>query len=44
MKKIEVYTDDAERIEKLCEEYDMSEYALIEILLDAVENGDITIF
>ena len=44
MKKIEVYTDDAERIEKLCEEHDMSEYELIQILLDAVENGDIDIY
>ena len=43
MKRIEVYTDDAERIEKLCEEHDMSEYELIQILLDAVEDGDIEI-
>lgn len=43
MKRIEVYTDDAERIEKLCEENCMSEYELIQILLDAVENGDIDI-
>jgi hypothetical protein len=44
MKKIDVYTEDAERIEKLCEEYDMSEYELIQILLDAAENGDIDIY
>lgn len=44
MKKIEVYTEDAERIEKLCEEYDISEYQLIQILLDAAENGDIDIY
>ena len=44
MKKIDVYTEDAERIEKLCEEYDMSEYQLIQILLDAAENGDIDIY
>ena len=43
MKKIEVYTDDAERIEKACEEYCISEAELIQILLDAVENGDIDI-
>lgn len=41
MQKIEVYTDDAERIENLCAEYDLSEATLIEILLDAVEDGDI---
>ena len=44
MKKIEVYTEDAERIEKLCEEHDMYEAALIQILLDAAENGDIEIY
>ena len=44
MKKIDVYTEDAERIEKLCEEYDISEYQLIQILLDAAENGDIEIY
>lgn len=44
MKKIEVYTEDAERIEKLCEEYDLYESQLIQILLDAVENGDIDIY
>lgn len=44
MKKVEVYTEDAERIEKMCEEYDMSEYQLIQILLDAAENGDIDIY
>lgn len=44
MKKIEIYTDDAERIEKICEEHDMSEYELIQIMLDAVENGDIDIY
>lgn len=43
MKKIEVYTEDAERIEKICDDLDMSEYELIQILLDAVENGDIDI-
>lgn len=43
MKKIDVYTDDAERINQICEEHDMSEYELIQILLDAVENGDIDI-
>lgn len=44
MKKIEVYTEDAERIEKLCEEHDMYECQLIQILLDAAENGDIEIY
>lgn len=44
MKKIDVYDEDAERIDKMCEEYDISEYALIQILLDAVENGDIDIY
>ena len=44
MKKIDVYTEDAERIEKLCEEHDVSEYQLIQILLDAAENGDIEIY
>ena len=44
MTRIEVYSEDAERIEKLCEEYDMSEYQLIQILLDAAENGDIDIY
>jgi len=44
MMKIEVYTEDAERIEKLCEEYDMTEANIIQILLDAVENGDIDIY
>lgn len=44
MKKIEVYTEDAERIEKICEEHDIYEAALIQILLDAVENGDIDIY
>ena len=44
MKKIEVYSDDAERIKKICEEHDVSEYELISILLDAVENGDIDIY
>ena len=44
MKKIEVYTDDAERIDKICEEHDISEEYLIQILLDAVENGDIDIY
>ena len=44
MKKIEVYTEDAERIEKFCEEYDVSEENLIQILLDAAENGDIEIY
>lgn len=44
MKKIEVFTEDAERIEKLCEEHDMYEYQLIQILLDAAENGDIDIY
>lgn len=44
MKKIEVYTEDAERIEKLCKEYDMPEYTLIQILLDAAENGDLDIY
>ena len=39
-----VYTEDAERIEKLCEEHDISEYELIQILLDAAENGDIEIY
>jgi len=43
MKKIEVYTDDAERIEKICEEHNMSEYELIQVFLDAAENGDIDI-
>lgn len=43
MKKIEVYTEDAERIEELCEEHDVHEAELIQILLDAVENGDIDI-
>ena len=44
MKKIEVYTEDSERIENLCEEYDITEANLIQILLDAVENGDIDIY
>ena len=44
MKKIDVYTEDAERIEKLCEEHCVSEYELIQILLDAAENGDIEIY
>ena len=44
MKKIDVYTEDAERIEKICEEHVISEYELIQILLDAVENGDIDIY
>lgn len=44
MEKIDVYTEDAERIEKLYEEHDMSEYQLIQILLDAVEDGDIEIY
>ena len=44
MEKIEVYTEDAERIEKLCEEYDVSEYQLIQILLDAAEDGNIEIY
>jgi len=44
MTKIEVYTEDAERIEKLCEEYDIHEAALIQILIDAAENGDIEIY
>ena len=44
MKKIDIYTEDAERIEKLCEEHNMSEYELIQILLDAAENGDIDIY
>lgn len=44
MKKIEVYDDDAERIEKLCEEHNMYESTLIQILLDAVEAGDIEIY
>ena len=44
MQKIEVYTEDSERIEKLCEEYDITEANLIQILLDAVENGDIDIY
>lgn len=44
MKKIDIYTEDAEHIEKLCEEYDMPEYELIQILLDAAENGDIDIY
>lgn len=43
MKKIEAYTEDAERIDKLCEEHNISEAELIQILLDAVENGDIDI-
>lgn len=44
MTRIEVYTEDAERIEKLCEEHDMHEATLIQILLDAAENGDIDIY
>ena len=44
MKKIEVYTEDAERIERLCEEHGIYEAALIQILLDAAENGDIEIY
>lgn len=44
MKRIEVYTEDAERIEKLCEEHDTTEANIIQILLDAVENGDIDIY
>lgn len=44
MTKIDVFTEDAERIEKLCEEHDMPEYVLIQILLDAAESGDIDIY
>jgi len=43
MQKIEVFTEDAERIEKLCEEHDMYEATLIQILLDAAEDGDINL-
>lgn len=44
MTKIDVYTEDAERIDKLCEEHELSEYQLIQILLDAAENGDIDLY
>ena len=44
MKKIEVYTEDAERPEKLAEEHVASEADIIQTLLDAVENGDIDIY
>lgn len=38
MKKIEVFDCDAETIEKICNDNDMSEHEVIELLLDYVQD------
>ena len=41
MTKIAVYDDDAKRISKICEEYDIPEFELVMALLDIVESDEI---
>ena len=41
MTKITIYDTEAEAIDKICEEKDITEAALIRALLEAVEAGDI---
>lgn len=44
MKNITVYDYDEERINELCEKYDMSEYEVVELLLDNIEGQEATVF
>lgn len=44
MTKITVYDYDAERIEKICEKFDLSEHEVIELLLDHVEGEEEVVF
>lgn len=44
MKNITVYDSDEERINELCEKYDMSEYEVVELLLDNIEGQEETVF
>lgn len=44
MKNITVYDYDEERINELCEKYDMSEYEVVELLLDNIEGQEETVF
>ena len=44
MTRITVYDYDEERIERICEEKGLTEWELIELLLDEYENGVMTIF
>lgn len=41
MSNVSVYDVEYKRINDICEEYDITQPELIEILLDAVEDGDI---
>jgi len=41
MTKITIYDHDEERIDAITEKYDLSDSMLINILLDAIEDGDI---
>ena len=41
MSVVDVYASDADRIESICEQTNLFEHSLIEILLDAVEAGEI---
>ena len=43
MKKIDIYDIEDERIEKICEEQDITTAELIEALLDAVDAGEINL-
>lgn len=40
MKRINVYDYDAERIEKICEKYDLYEPQVIELLLDNIVEAE----
>ena len=43
MKNIEVFTDDAKRIEKLAERYDTCEASIVEIMFDLLDDNGIDI-
>ena len=43
MKNITVYDIEENKIEKLCNEYDITEAELIEALLEAIEDNNINI-
>lgn len=43
MTRILIYDDDDKRIDRICDEKDMTTAELIEVLLDAVDDGEIEI-
>ena len=44
MTNVRIYDYDMERIDKICEKYDLTEHEVIELLLDSVEGEEDEVF